>query len=335
LVAEAWPSDDLRVLLSRPTTERTHHNISQATRRQSAISSHRRVDCPVRFAHPAEAVVAGLLDSFGVRWQYEPTTFPLVTSETGQLVQCFTPDFYLPEHGVYIEMTTMRQALVTRKNRKFRLMRELYPDVNVRLLYRKDVELIMERYDVRNDSVVGSVGPVTATAEQMCRKAEEAATFLAGSGREPIALIALNSSAERFRDHVAAGLAAHGTSVACSRMTITRARKPGAASSATVRLSGTVDLPACRRVLLADVIGTGLTVRAALDWLAEAGIPAQDVISLFDRRSARIIDVPLAVPGLPAASSWLVGAGLGGGAWARMPDVHTMMPVDLTLKTTG
>jgi hypoxanthine phosphoribosyltransferase len=275
------------------------------------------------------------LDSFGVRWQYEPTTFPLVTSETGQLVQCFTPDFFLPEHGVYIEMTTMRQSLVTRKNRKFRLMRELYPDVNVRLLYRKDVELIMERYDVRNDSVVGWPGPVAATAEQMSRKAEEAATFLAGGCQKPIALIALNSSAERFRDHVAAGLKAHGTSVASSRVTVTRSRKPGAASSAAVRFSGTVDLRACRRVLVADVIGTGLTVRAALDWLAETGIPASEVITLFDRRSARIIDVPLAVPGLPAASLWLVGAGLGGGPWARMPDVHTITAADLTPMTTN
>jgi hypoxanthine phosphoribosyltransferase len=270
-----------------------------------------------------------LLDSFGVRWQYEPTTFPLVTSESGQLVQCFTPDFFLPEHDAYIEMTTMRQSLVTRKNRKFRLMRELYPEVNVRLLYRKDVELIMERYDVRNDAIAGWLGPVASTADQVRRKAEGLVAFLLNGGNEPVALIALNSGAERIRDQVAAGLTAQGRTVVCARTTVTRSRKPGATSSATVRLSGTVDLYACRRVLVADVIGTGLTAHTALRWLQEAGTPASEVIALFDRRSARILDVPLGVPGLPAASSWLVGAGLGSGPWARMPDVHTVMPTDL------
>jgi hypoxanthine phosphoribosyltransferase len=314
--------------LSRPTTERTRYNIPRPSIRQSLVSTSGRTDCPIRFAHPAEAVVAGLLDSHGVRWQYEPTTFPLVTSETGQLIQCFTPDFFLPEHGVYIEMTTMRQSLVTRKNRKFRLMRELYPDVNVRLLYRKDVELIMERYDVRNDAISGWPGPVVASAEQIRRKAEDAIAFLTEAGDEPMALIALNSGAERFRDQIMAGLIARGRTVAGARVTVTRSRKP-AASTAAVRLSGAVDLAMFRRVLVADVVGTGLTVSGALRWLEEAGVPASEVIAMFDRRSARIIDVPFAMPALPAASSWLVGAGLGSGSWARIPDVHTVVPADL------
>src|SRR2546429_4345193 len=31
----------------------------------------------------------------------------------------FTTDFYLPEHDLYIELTTMKQSLVTPKNRFF------------------------------------------------------------------------------------------------------------------------------------------------------------------------------------------------------------------------
>jgi hypothetical protein len=201
--------------------------------------------------------------------------------------------------------------------------------VNVRLLYRKDVELIMERYDVRDTTVSGWPGPVVATAEQIRRKIEDVIAFLMDGGDGPVALIALNSSAERIRDQVAAGLTAQGKPVVCTRTTVTPSRKPGAMSSATVRLSGTADLSGCRRVLVADVIGTGLTALAALRWLEESGTPASEVITLFDRRSARILDLPLAVPGIPAASSWLVGAGLGSGPWARMPDVHTVVPTDL------
>ena len=43
----------------------------------------------------------------------------------------FRPDFYLPEDDVYIEITTMSQKLVTKKNRKVKRLRELYPDITL------------------------------------------------------------------------------------------------------------------------------------------------------------------------------------------------------------
>ena len=58
----------------------------------------------------------------------------------------FSPDFYLPELDQYVELTTLRQRLVTKKNRKLRLLRELYPDVNVRLLYRRDYQELLAKY---------------------------------------------------------------------------------------------------------------------------------------------------------------------------------------------
>jgi len=99
-----------------------------------------------RFAHPAESDIAAWLNHNHVPWQYEPTSFPLSVDGNGHLLRSFTPDFYLPDDHTYIEMTTMRQALVTRKNQKFRQMREQYPETSVRLLYRKDVELIQAWY---------------------------------------------------------------------------------------------------------------------------------------------------------------------------------------------
>ena len=64
----------------------------------------------------------------------------------GRVVEAFTPDFFLPEQGLYLELTTMKQSLVTRKNRKLRRLREQYPDVKVKLFYKRDIERLAQRY---------------------------------------------------------------------------------------------------------------------------------------------------------------------------------------------
>ncbi len=58
----------------------------------------------------------------------------------------FTPDFYLPEQDLYVEVTVMKQALVTRKNRKLRKLRERYPDIRIKLFYRRDIERLAQRF---------------------------------------------------------------------------------------------------------------------------------------------------------------------------------------------
>src|SRR5204862_1585058 len=96
----------------------------------------------VEFAHQSEQEFARFPDSSRLGWAYEPLSFPLAW-DWGRLAEMFTPDFYLSEHDQYVELTTMKQSLVTPKNRKVRLLRELYPDVNVRLLYRKDYHQLL------------------------------------------------------------------------------------------------------------------------------------------------------------------------------------------------
>ena len=99
-----------------------------------------------RFANEAEVECAKLLDFYGVPWQYEPRTFVLERDERGRVVEAFTPDFYLPEQDLYVEITVMKQSLVTRKNRKLRKLRRLYPDVRVKLFYRRDIERLAQRF---------------------------------------------------------------------------------------------------------------------------------------------------------------------------------------------
>ena len=99
-----------------------------------------------RFAHASEAEMARILDFYDVRWEYEPTTFPILWNLDGDVVESFAPDFYLPELGVFLEMTTLKQRLVRKKNRKLRRLRELYPDIRIKLFYARDFRAMMLKY---------------------------------------------------------------------------------------------------------------------------------------------------------------------------------------------
>src|ERR671923_1947454 len=105
-----------------------------------------------RFANDVEVECAKLLDYYRVPWQYEPTTFVLARTEDGTVAEAFTPDFYLPEQDLYLEITVMKQSLVTRKNRKLRRLRQLYPEVRIKLFYERDFERIAARYGLRKAS---------------------------------------------------------------------------------------------------------------------------------------------------------------------------------------
>ena len=107
---------------------------------------------PPRFANEAELEYAKILDWHGIPWQYEPTTFVLERDEEGRVIEAFSPDFYLPEQDLYLEVTVMKQSLVTRKNRKLRKLRKLYPDVKIKLFYERDFERLAARYGLRKAS---------------------------------------------------------------------------------------------------------------------------------------------------------------------------------------
>jgi hypoxanthine phosphoribosyltransferase len=110
------------------------------------------------FAHDIEKEFARILDYYGIRWHYEPRSFPLGWDEAGRISNAFTPDFYLPDEDLYVELTTMRPKLITRKNRKIRLLNKLYPDINVKLLKRQDLRDLMIEYglDEQAAAIIGT-----------------------------------------------------------------------------------------------------------------------------------------------------------------------------------
>jgi hypoxanthine phosphoribosyltransferase len=116
-----------------------------------------------QFAHASEAEMSRILDFYAVRWEYEPHTFPILWNLDGDVVESFSPDFWLPDLEMYLELTTLRQKLVRKKNRKLRRMRELYPNLNIKLFYARDFRALMLKYGklALFDELSGSSGQVT------------------------------------------------------------------------------------------------------------------------------------------------------------------------------
>ncbi|HUG87642.1 MAG TPA: hypothetical protein VMP42_02650 [Actinomycetota bacterium] len=104
----------------------------------------------VDFAHASERQFAQLLDFYQIEWEYEPRSFDLEFDRDGNVVQRFTPDFYLPQYELYIEITTMNQKLVTRKNRKVRRLKELYPHINCKIFYQRDYLSLVTKYGLED-----------------------------------------------------------------------------------------------------------------------------------------------------------------------------------------
>jgi hypothetical protein len=102
------------------------------------------------FANESEAEFARILDFYGLRWEYEPRSFVLQWDDRGRATERFAPDFYLPDFDLYIELTTLKQDLVTRKNRKVRRLRELYPGVRVKVFYGRDFRSLLRKYGLRD-----------------------------------------------------------------------------------------------------------------------------------------------------------------------------------------
>jgi cytidylate kinase len=135
--AEAQMQFQLRYALSRDAIQ--PRGLAQLTR--------------TPFSHPSEQVFANVLDFYRIPWEYEPRSFPIQWDKDNRALESFTPDFYLPESDLYIELTTMKQSLVTRKNRKIKLLRQIYPGINIQVFYQKDLQDLVLKYGLSADTV--------------------------------------------------------------------------------------------------------------------------------------------------------------------------------------
>jgi hypothetical protein len=182
--------------------------------------------------------MARILDFYAVRWEYEPQTFPILWNLDGAVVESFAPDFYLPDLDIYLEMTTLRQRLVRKKNRKLRRLRELYPDLRIKLFYARDFRALMLKYGKFGlvAELSGTPGQVLSPREQrqLAAAAALAAPVVDGSAVAEAEVLAVDSPAI-VASVVLAGPNAGLVTVRRSR---SARRRRAAAARRAVRLPG-------------------------------------------------------------------------------------------------
>ncbi|MCC6179098.1 MAG: hypoxanthine phosphoribosyltransferase [Chloroflexi bacterium] len=246
----------------------------------------------------------------------------------------FSPDFYLPELDQYYELTTLRQRLVTKKNRKLRLLRELYPDVQVRLLYRKDYQELVAKYgygpaeldspeaeafraEERAERVLFSQAEIAATVQRLGR------TLTQEYATRPPVLIGILKGVTFFLADLMRQI---HLPVEVDFMAVSELK--GHAGGA-VRIVKDLDLDIQNRhvVLVEDIVDTGMTLRYILGHLAARGPASLEVCTLLDKRARRLVGVPIRYVGFELADEFVVGYGLDyRQRYRNLPFLATLRP---------
>jgi len=262
-----------------------------------------------RFAHDSEEEFARLLDFYRVRWEYEPRTFPLRHGDDGRIVEAFSPDFYLVDLDLYIELTTLKQGLVTEKHRKLRRLRELYPDLQIKLLHRRDYLSLLAKYGIGavNEQDHIAVREVLISASQIERRLNELGQQITRdyAGKEPL-LIGVLKGVTCFM----ADLMRHiSLPVSIDFMTISSYEGDG---SGAVRIVQDLSENIERRDVLVveDIVDTGMTLNHLLKQLRARDPASLRVCALLDKRVRRLAEVPLDYVGFEVPDEFVVGYGL-------------------------
>ncbi|MDP9236890.1 MAG: hypoxanthine phosphoribosyltransferase [Chloroflexota bacterium] len=262
-----------------------------------------------RFAHESEEEFARLLDFYGVSWQYEPRTFPLRQGEGGRILEAFSPDFYLPDLDLYIELTTLKQGLVTEKHRKLRTLRELYPDVQIKLLHKKDYLSLLSKYGIGsvNEQEQMAVREVLISATEIERRVNELGTEITRdyTGKEPL-LVGVLKGVTCFMADLMRHIA---LPVSVDFMTISSYEGDGSGAVRIVQ-DLTENIRGRDVLIVEDIIDTGMTLNHLLKQMQAREPASLHVCTLLDKRARRLVDLPLDYVGFEVPDEFVVGYGL-------------------------
>jgi hypoxanthine phosphoribosyltransferase len=270
------------------------------------VRAPRRIPRP--FAHNAEYEFARILDFYGIDWQYEPRTFPL-RWERGHVTEAFTPDFFLPDLNLYVELTTLKSGLTAEKNRKMRLIKEMYPGTNIIMLKKHDYLRLLAKYGY------GTLSPDEApdidrvlipTAKLQKRVAELGAQISRDyTGKEPV-LVGVLRGVMCFISDLMREIT---VPMAVDFMAISSYEGNGASA---VRIHKDLDENIKGRdvILVEDIVDTGMTLNHVIDYLNTKRPASVRVCALLDKRARRIADVPVEYVGFEIPDEFVVGYGL-------------------------
>src|SRR3990172_2642038 len=263
---------------------------------------------PAPFAHPAEYEFARILDFYGIDWRYEPRSFPL-RYDYGHVVEAFTPDFYLPDLNMYVEVTTLKTGLTAEKNRKMRLLKELYPEVNIKLLKKRDYLRLLAKYGYGPlaPEQVPDIDRVLFPATKIQRRVGELGARISHdyAGKEPV-LIGVLGGVLCFMSDLMRNLS---VPTAVDFMSISSYEGTG---SGAVRILKDLDENIKGRdvILVEDIVDTGMTLNHIMEYLHSKRPASLKVCALLDKPARRIANVPLDYVGFEIPDEFVVGYGL-------------------------
>jgi hypoxanthine phosphoribosyltransferase len=279
-----------------------------------------------RFAHESEEEFARLLDFYGVRWHYEPRTFPLKHADDGRVVEAFSPDFYLTDLDLYIELTTLKQGLVTDKHRKIRALRELYPGITIKLLYKRDYLTLLSKYGI---GVVDpeerlAPGEVLISSSQIERRLNELGAEITRdyAGKEPL-LVGVLKGVTCFM----ADLMRHvSLPVSIDFMTISSYEGDRTGAVRIVQ-DLTENITGRDVIIVEDIVDTGMTLQHLMKLLEDRDPVSLRVCALLDKRARRLVETPLAYVGFELPDEYVVGYGLDyRQRFRNLPFIATLRP---------
>ncbi|APV44969.1 hypoxanthine phosphoribosyltransferase [Dehalogenimonas formicexedens] len=286
------------IVLSRQTIE-VKGEVPAAPAKQAGM---------VKFNHASEEEFARILDFYNVPWMYEPRSFPIGRKKQGT-PELFTPDFYLPSLDLYVELTTMKQSLVTQKNRKLKALKTLYPETKITLLYKNDYEKLLAKYGTGPlaESRAHGVSRILYSAAEIDQRVKDIAARISAdyAGRRPVLLGVQRGFLCFMADLI------RQITVPMDLDFIAISYYSGAKEPA-VKITKEADLPLAGRhiLLVEDIVDTGITLNYILNYLQEKQPASLSVCTLLDREARRLVNIKLDYTGFNVPDEFVVGYGL-------------------------
>jgi hypoxanthine phosphoribosyltransferase len=303
--------------------EHDHETKKERRKTPQAPASPATLESP-SFAHPSEEDFAKLLDFYCIEWLYEPRSFPL-RWKGDKIAEMFTPDFYLPELDLYVELTTLKQNLLTEKNRKIRQLGELYPEVNVRLLNKNDFLRLLAKYGYGplGEAKVEGVDRVLYSNAKIQRRIRTLASNISRDyAGHRLMLIGVLKGVVCFM----ADLMQHlSLPVTLDFMAISYYGSDGQVVKITRDLDS--NIRGQHVLMVEDIVDTGMTLNYILNHLAAHKPNSLRVCTLLDKRARRLVDVPLDYIGFQIPDEFVVGYGLDyKGEYRNLPFIGILRP---------
>jgi len=300
------------------------YKANERRRKSSQVSPLPTTLKPTSFAHSSEEDFARLLDFYCIEWLYEPRSFPL-RWEGDKIAEMFTPDFYLPELDLYVELTTLKQNLLTEKNRKLRQLRELYPEVNIRLLNKNDFLKLLAKYGYGplGEAKIEGIDRVLYSHAKIQQRVKTLARHISRDyAGQRLVLIGILKGVVCFM----ADLMQHlSLPVTVDFMAISYYGGDGQVVKITRDLDSTIT--GQHVLMVEDIVDTGMTLNYILSHLAAHNPASLRVCTLLDKRARRLINVPLDYVGFEVPDEFVVGYGLDyNGEYRNLPFIGILHP---------